>query len=472
MPATAMIFLRKANRMKPLARYAAAIAALVFLVVPPAAAVQIDRVKSPGGIEAWLIQDRSVPLVSMQFAFRGGAASDPASKAGRARMTADLLTEGAGDLDAQAFAQALEDRAISLGFDAGLDSVHGSMRTLNEHRNFAFDMLQLALTKPRFDADAVERVRSQTLAALARETQNPEILARRTWMAAAFPEHPYGRPVLGTVETVPALTPDDFRAFVRERLARDNLIVGVVGDITPEALGPLLDRAFGALPAKAVPPEISFAKPAADGQTMEVSRDVPQSVIMFGQNGIRRKDPDWYAASIVNYVLGGGGFNSRLMTELREKRGLTYGIYTSLVSLDEAGILLGSSSTANPNVPQALQLIRAEWQRMAESGPTLAEIEAAKAYLIGSFKLQLSSSLAIASILVAIQYDDLGIDFIDQRDDLIRAVTTEDAKRVAQQLLTPASVLTTVVGNPEGRAGAAPAGGEPAKAPAAPGRDG
>ncbi|HEX6980829.1 MAG TPA: pitrilysin family protein [Alphaproteobacteria bacterium] len=449
-----------------------AVVTLVIATVASASAVEIEQVKSPGGIEAWLIRDRMVPLVSMHFAFRGGAATDPAGKTGRAEMTAQLLTEGAGDLDSQKFAAMLEDRAISLGFDAGLDSIQGSVKTLNEHRDTAFDLLRLALTRPRFDAEAVERVRAQTLAAIARDAENPETLARRTWWATAFPDHPYGRPVRGTVETVTRLQPDDFRDFVRNRLARDNLIIGVVGDITPDELGPLLDRAFGDLPARSAPVDVPEVEFKGDGRTTVVNRTVPQSVMVFGEDGIKRNHPDWFAASIVNYILGGGGFNSRLMTEVREKRGLTYGVYTSLVALDHTGLVLGSSSTANARVAQALDLIRAEWRRMKEQGPTADELADAKSYLTGSFKLQLSSSMSIASMLVAIQYDNLGIDYIDRRDALINAVTIDDVRRVAGQLLDPARMLTVIVGDPAGLAPDESGAGGPAMPPARPAQGG
>lgn len=435
------------------------VALLVLLIacgMPALAATKIEAIRSPGGIEAWLVRDTMLPVLAMQFAWRGGAAADPAAKAGRANMAVELLTEGAGDLDSQAFAAELENRVISLDFDAGLDTVQGSLKTLNEHRDVAIDLLRLALAQPRFDPSAVERMRARVLAALARDTEEPNTLARRTWMATAYPDHPYGRPVRGSVETVSSLTADDFRSFVRERLARDNLIIGVVGDIAPEELGPLLDRAFGALPAKAAPVDIQNRPPAGGGRMTVVPRSIPQSVIVFGEDGIKRSDPDWYAASIVNYVLGGGGFNSRLMTELREKRGLTYGIYTSLSSLDHSTLLLGSGSTRNAAAAQALEVIRTEWRRMAEEGPTPEEIEGAKSYLTGSFALQLDSTSRIASMLVSIQYDDLGIDFIERRNDLINAVTVDDARRVARRLLDPERLLTVIVGEPAGLAEGAP----------------
>jgi zinc protease len=389
--------------------------------------------------------------VAIEFSFRGGAALDPAGKEGRALMTMNLLTEGAGDLDSQAFAAQLEDRAIAMDFEAGADAVQGSLKTLNEHRDAAIDLLRLAMVKPRFDSADVERVRASTLATIAREAESPDAIARRTWMSTAFPDHPYGRPARGTKESVTGLTVADMRGFVAERLARDNLVIGVVGDITPEELGRVLDRAFGDLPAKAGPNDVPPVKPAGAGRTLVVRRPVPQSIIMLGSDGVKRDDPDWFAASIVNYVLGGGGFNSRLMEEVREKRGLTYGIYTYLATFDRGGLILASNSTENARAGQALDVTREVWRGMHEQGPTEAEVANAKRYLTGSFALRLDSTTRIARTLVAVQYDRLGIDYLNQRDALINAV--EDTRRVARRLLDPATLLTVVVGQPEGIAG-------------------
>ncbi|MCK5274519.1 MAG: insulinase family protein, partial [Alphaproteobacteria bacterium] len=312
--------------------------AVVAVIAPrPAAAVTVERVESPGGIVAWLVRDSMVPLVSIEFSFRGGAALDPGGKTGLADMTTSLLDEGAGDMDSQAFQRKLSDLAVSIGFSAGMDTIRGSLKTLNTTRDEAVDLLALALTKPRFDEDAVERIRQQILAVLARQSTDPRKIAGRVWWKAVFPDHPYGLPSEGTTGTIAAIAADDMRRLVTERFARDQLIVGVVGDITPEELAPLLDRAFGGLPAKGKPFTLDEPEPRAAGQIFVVESDVPQSVVLFGHGGIRRKDPDWYAAYTMNYILGGGGFASRLYEEVREKRGLAYSVYSYLTPLSAAG---------------------------------------------------------------------------------------------------------------------------------------
>ena len=436
----------------------AILAVVVLLAAPSAAlAVEIQSVVSPGGIEAWLVEDHSNPIVSVEFAFRGGAALDPAGKEGLANMISGLLDEGAGELDSQAFQGRLEDLSIRLSFDAGLDSFAGELQTLTENRDAAFELLRLAITAPRFDAEPVERIRAQIVALLQRESTDPDMIASRTLRQLLFEGHPYARPVNGTPASVAALTADDFRRFVAERLARDNLLVGVVGDITPEELAQLLDSTFGALPQTARDGEVAEIEPRATGDLVILQEAIPQSVVVMGHGALRREDPDFYAAYVVNYILGGGGFASRLYDEVREKRGLAYSVYSYLSPLDHSGLVLGGVGTQNGGVAESIRVIREEWRRMGEAGPSAAELQDAKTYLTGSYPLRLSSSPRIARMLVGIQLDDLGIDYINRRNGLIEAVTPEDARRVAGELYDVDKLTIVVVGQPEGLEATRPA---------------
>ena len=424
--------------------------AVAGLAALPAAALEITPVRSKSGIVAWLVQDRTVPVISVSFAFRAGAAYDPEGKEGRAEMTAGLLDEGAGELDSQAFQRRLEEIAASIRFTASQDYFRGTIRTLSENRDEAFRLLALALNQPRFDAEPVERIRAQIVSILKDDLEEPRTIAARTWFAAMFPDHPYGRPERGTIESVGRIGVDDLRALVNRYLARDTLLIGVVGDIAPEELARRLDDVFGALPAKAERPAIPRAAPEAAGRVIVVEKAIPQSVVVFGQTAIARDDPDWYAAYIMNRVLGGGGFFSRLNEEVREKRGLAYSVYSYLNPLEHASLILGGVATANARVADSLRVIRAEWRRMAEQGLRAEELESAKTYINGSFPLQLDSSRRIADILVSIQLDELGIDYIDRRPDLINAVTLEDVKRVARRILDADKLTVVVVGEPVG----------------------
>jgi zinc protease len=407
-------------------------------------------VTSPGGIEAWLIEDHSSPLLSVALGFRGGAALDPAGKEGLADMATSLLDEGAGDLDSEAFQKRIADLALDLSFDAGLDSLSGQMRTLTQNRDAAFDLLRQALTVPRFDAEPVERIRGQLLARLARNAVQPGDLADRVWWRTVFPDHPYGRDPDGTPASLAAITQADLRDWAKARLGRDNLVLGVVGDISAADLAPLLDKTFGALPAKAAPSALPIASAQAPGDVIVIQRPVPQSVVVLGEGALRRDDPDYYAATLVNYVLGGGGFASWLTREVREERGLAYSVSSALITLDHAGLLQADVATENARVAESIAVIREQWKRMAEEGPTAAELADAKTYLIGSFPLRLASTGSAARVLVSIQLDNLGFDYLDRRDELINGVTLEDAKRVARRLFDPARLTVVVVGSPVG----------------------
>jgi zinc protease len=421
--------------------------ALMLVLPVPALAVTVEKVTSPGGIEAWLVQDHANPIIALEATFAGGSSVE--ATPGLAHMMAGLLDEGAGPYDSQAFQGRLEDLSIGLSFKAGKDELAGSLKTLTENRDAAFDLFRLALTQPRFDKEPVERIRGQILSGLTRELQNPNAVASRAWYKAAFGDHAYGRPGNGTPDSIKAIKSAALKAHAKTWLSRQGLIVGVVGDITAEQLAPLLDRTFGALPASH--PAIRVADTTiASGRVIVEPRDIPQSVAVFGAPGIKRDDPDWFATYVMNYILGGGGFSSRLTEEVREKRGLAYSVYSYLLPMDHAGIIMGGVATQNARVKQSLDIIRQELARMAEHGPEESELADAKTYLTGSFPLSLDSTAAIAGLLVAMQADKLGIDYLDRRNALIEAVGMDQVKAAAKRLLDPDTLLIVVVGKPEG----------------------
>ncbi len=415
-----------------------------------AAAMSIERVTGASGVEAWLVEDHSIPIVTLSFAFPGSAALDPAGKEGTASMVAELLDEGAGSYDSAAYHRRLEELAGELQFSAGQDELTGSLRMLKRNLAETADLLRVALKEPRFADDAVERIRAETTAMLARQARNPRSLAGRLWMRDAFEDHPYGKDSAGTASSVAAIVRPDLTDFVARHVHRKGLVVGAVGDITAAELSGLLDRVFGGLPPGGDGAEIAEASPGDAGALVVRRTAVPQSAVSFGQAGPKRDDPDWYPAYVVNDIIGGGGFRGRLMKEIREKRGLAYGVSSSLVPYRHAGLILGSIATENSRVAESIALIRAEWQRMREDGPTEAELRDAKAYLAGSFPLSLDSTQRIAGVLVQMQTDKLGIDYLDRRASLIGGVTLDEARAVARRLYDPARLSFAVVGDPAG----------------------
>ena len=397
------------------------------------------------------MHEPAVPLIAVDFSFSGGAVQDPAGKAGTADLVASLLDDGVGDLDSKTFHDRLERKAIELNFSADRENIHGSLRTLTENRDEAFEDLRLATERAAFRS---RRRRTQSRAnpvSAATGIDEPGDIANRRWWETAFAGHPYGRPVSGTLESVPAVTIDDLRAYTKRVLARANLKVAIVGDIDTETAKTMLDRVFGGLPAKPDLVPIEAVSPHGLGSRVVVNLDVPQAVVEFGGAGIARKDPDFMAAYVVNHILGGGSFSSRLYQEVREKRGLAYSVSDSLLWLEHTALFLGSTATRDDHASEIVDLIQKEIHRLATDGPTADELAKAKSYLNSSFALNLDTSSKVAALLVQLQRDDLGIDYISRRQAMINAVTLDDAERVAKRLFD-GGLLVTVVGKPEGLA--------------------
>lgn len=411
---------------------------------------RIQTVTSPSGIEAWLVEDHNLPLMAIEFAFMDGAAQDPPGQAGALNVIAGLLDEGAGDMDAEAFQNALADRAIELSFHADRDSFRGTLRALSRHREEAVRLTALALGKPRFDADAVERVKAQVSAGLRREQQDPDAIARNLFMRAAFPGHPYGEPTRGTLESVAALQPADLAAVAASLFNRSRLKVVAVGDISPGELAEALDAIFGDLPAVSGLPIIAPAAIGGLGRVEIVEMDVPQTALRYGAPAFGREDPDFIAAEVVNHILGGSAFTSRLFMEVREKRGLAYGVSSGLVPLRQAAYHVGATATKNDRVAESLEVMRGEMRALASEGPTEQELADAKDYLIGSFPLRFDTSGKIASQLLTFALHDLGVDYVARRNDLFRAVGMKEARRAAERLYGAGELLVVAVGKPVG----------------------
>ena len=422
----------------------ACLAVMAILPTPSHAAAKIQHLISPGGIEAWFVQDSTVPLVAMEFAMYGGAAQDPAGKAGVGNMVADLIDEGSADLDSRAFHEHLDRRAIELAFSVTRDYFRGSLRMLKDNKDEAFELLRSSLTSPHFDSADVERIRAQLISGLKRETTNPGSLATRKFLEIAYGDHPYGRPSGGTLESVPAITIADMRDYVARVLTKEHLKIAVVGDIDAASLGALLDRTFGGLPAKSqlvAVPDIAASKPP---QRDFIALDVPQTVVTFGGPGIKRGDPDFMAAYVVNHILGGGS-GSRLYREVREKRGLAYSVSDSLSWMDHSALFVGSTGTRADRAGETVDAITREIRRMGTDGPTEQELDEAKSYLKGSRMLSLDTSAKLASALLQYQLDHLPIDYVERRNALVDDVTIDQARRAAHRLWSN-GLLTVVVG--------------------------
>lgn len=431
--------------MKPL--IAAAFALLT--ATPALAEMQIQTVDTPGGFHAWLVQEDSIPFTSLEIRFRGGTSMDAPGKEGAVNLMTGLLEEGAGDMDSAAFTEASESLAATYRFDTGKDSVSVSAQFLTENRDEAVALLRSSLNEPRFDQDAIDRVRGQVLAGIISDAKDPDSIAAATFDSAVFGDHPYARPVEGTEDSVAALTRDDLTAAHAATLTRDRVYIAAAGDISADELSALIDDLLGDLPASDAPLPDDMQVSTDAGVTV-VPFDTPQSVAIFGHEGIKRDDPDFFAAYVLNTILGGGGFEARLMTEVREKRGLTYGVYAYLMPMDHAELYIGRVASSNDRIAEAVSVIRDEWVKMAENGVTQEELDQAKTYLTGAFPLRFDGNGPIARILVGMQMDGLTPDYVQTRNAQIEAVTLDDAKRVAARILKPEALHFVVVGQPEG----------------------
>jgi zinc protease len=416
---------------------------------PARAEIAIVPVTSPGGLHAWLYEDHGIPMIAVEAAFLGGPSLESDGDAGVTVMMSGLLGRGAGDLDAMAFNAARETLGAHVGLSIGDDVLGASATMLSETRDATVELLRLALTEPRYDADEVERSRAASLAAIRAIETDPPSLAYRAFFAEAFPGHPYGRPIQGTLESVAAIGVDDLRAAHDRALTRDRLLVAVVGDIGVEETGAMLDRLFGGLPATG-PDQPPFAKSGLAGQTQVIDLDIPQTMVVFGTEGLLIDDPDYLPAMVMDYVLGGAAFGSRLGAELRERRGLTYGVQTMLYPLERGGLYFGTFSSSNARAGEALAVVRDEWRRLAGGGITDAELAAAKQYLTGEYALRFDGNAQIASVLLGLMLAGHGPDYVNVRNGLVEAVTAEDVARVARRLLKPETLTTVAVGRPEG----------------------
>lgn len=411
------------------------------------AAVNVQERTSPGGLSYWLVEDATIPLVAVRFAFEGaGATQDPQDRPGVANLLSGTMDEGAGEYDSQAFQGLLEDNAIRLSFDTSHDNFGGEMTLLSDTMELGTELLTLALTQPRFDDDAVERIKAQIVAGLRRDLNDPENIATRLSSEAFFPDHPYARPSDGTVESVAAITRDDLVAHHASTLAQNNLHISIVGDLSAEAADTFVDAAFGGLREQAELTPIADTTIPTGTQTQEV-QDVAQTVIRFAVPGIERDDPDFLTAFVMNHIVGGGTFSSRMFLEVRQARGLTYSVFTYLAARDHAPMFAGGASTRPERAQETLDVMRDVIAQFVAEGPTEEELSEAKDYLVGSYPLRFDSSQKIAQQLVGMQLEDIPVSYMVERADLIRAITVEDIRRVAERILNePLSLV--IVGQP------------------------
>ncbi|WP_084652756.1 pitrilysin family protein [Mesorhizobium sp. WSM1293] len=412
--------------------------AILFLVLPALtarAALNIQDVKSEQGITAWLVEDHTLPFVTLQFVFDGGTSQDPAGKEGLANLMTGLFDEGAGDYGGDSFQVRLDDAGAEMGFHAGRDGIHGSVRMLSLRQDAAFDLIRLALNRPRFDQEPFDRIRAQLLSGIIANEREPHAIGEDAWRRSIYGTHPYSRPPEGTKESLTRITPTDLSAFHKAAFARGGLHVAVVGDIDAKSLSARLDELFGDLPPNQTLAPVPDVTPKL-GRLTWVAYALPQTSLRLAFPGIGRTEPEFYAAQLINDILGGSS-TSRLYREVREQRGLAYGVSSSLGSHQHSNTLVVATSTRADKAAETLGLIRQIIKELADTGPTAAELDASKKHLIGAFTIDhLGSSRSISATLLALQLDKRGIDYIQRRQALIQQVTIDQVRAAAKKMLS------------------------------------
>lgn len=409
----------------------------------------IQQFTTPGGVSVWLVEEPSIPILSLRMAWTAGETNDPEGLEGLTNAMVYHMNEGAGELDAQGFFKGMEELNMSFSCGASNESTYCNASMLTDNADASFDMIALAFAEPRFDDGPFERFKREQEVSLQTRETNPQFLAARARAAALYPDSAYARET--DAESLAALTQDAMRAQKDLLMVQEGMLVTAVGAMSPEELAPLIDKAVSGLPESSETAEtddVVLAAPASAPVVIDLPQ--PQSLVTFAAPAMTREDPDFYTAVVLNYTFGGGGFESRLMKDLRVAKGLTYGIYTQVSSADKIQLWSGGGQTKNESAGEFIEGIKENMSAMVAEGMTEEELSAAKAYLTGSYPLGFDSNAKIAARMMGVRLDELPVDFFDKRNAMVEAVTLEDVNRVAAEYLSPENFTFIVVGQPEG----------------------
>lgn len=408
------------------------------------AAPAIEHWVSANGARVYFIESRVLPMLDIQVDFAAGSMVDPPAKAGRAALTRSLLDLGAGPLDETAIAEQLADVGAALGGSADTDRASISLRTLSapDKRGPALAILRQILQSPRFEAAVFEREQARTVAGIKEALTRPDSIAGRTFWAALYPAHPYGRQA--TPESVAALTRDDLQAHYQQYYVARNAVVTVVGDLSRSEAAALVDQLLDGLPEGA-PATLPAPPKGSAGRTQAIAHPASQAHIYIGLPAIERGHPDFFPLLVGNYTLGGGGFVSRLMQEVRDKRGFAYSVYSYFAPLRHAGPFQIGLQTKRSQAREAIQVTRSVLDGFLRQGPTPDELAAAKANLTGAFPLRLDSNRKLLDNAAVIGFYGLPLDYLDTYQDKVRAVTAEDVRRAFARHVRPADLVTVTV---------------------------
>lgn len=424
---------------------------MILWLAQEAWALEVKEFTVAKNVGVWMVEDYHVPVVHVSITFKdAGAASDPKGLEGRAAMAAEMLLEGTTTLDAESFNKALEEGAIEFDTSITPDYFTITLHTLAENKDRAFDLMTQALHHAAMAPAKLDEVKQRIKAAIKQRESTPAYAAQMEWLAQAFPNHPYGRPVYGTQSSVEQLSTEQLNQYRRTHLTRQNVVVSLVGAIKESEAESLLERVLAPLPETFTPDApVADTELADQPITKHVARDVPQSVIVFGKKGLARSDKDFYAAYVANYLLGGKGLSSRLSEAIRQTHGLAYDVSSELQPMSHASVWQGGFGTRHGGERKAIALLQENMQSMVDQGVTKDEFDAAISYITGSYPLNLDRSESIATYLTLMQLHDLGKDYFEKRNSYFLDVTLDQVNRVVKTLFNPQSLILVQAGRAE-----------------------
>jgi zinc protease len=410
------------------------------------AEIHIKRILTKNGITLLIVEQPSLPIVNVEVLIKAGSIYDPEAKAGLANLVADLLDEGTRTRSSSQIAEAIDFVGGSLSTSGGDDSSTVSVRILKKDLNLGLELMADVLRNPVFLQTELDRKRGEIIGTILAERDDPEIVAEKAFDDLIFSPHPYHRPVKGLESTLPAISRNDLIEFHERYYRPNNTIMALVGDIKEQEILPLVDKYFGSWnPKKIKHPAIPRAR-KLDHKTLRlIDKDLTQASVILGNLGIERKNPDYYAVTVMNYILGGGGFSSRMLIRIRDDQGLAYSVYSHFDADLYPGSFQASLQTKNASATRAIQEMLEEIKKIRERPVTDQELEDAKAFLIGSFPLRLDTTGKLSHLLTMIEFYGLGLDYLDRYPMLIRSVTKGDVLRAARKYLDPDRYALVVV---------------------------
>jgi zinc protease len=426
-----------------------AVAVLTALsVAQPAFALKAQRIQLDSGAILLVSEQHQLPMITMTIAFDAGARRDPDGAGGLAALTADSLTEGTKDLSAEQLNQKIDFMGSAVGIDAGQDYAGAHLTALKRYWHDTLHLLASMLREPGLRNADIQRKQAETIAGLKSREEQPGYVASVAFSKTLFGSAPYGHPADGTVETVSKLTSDNVRSFYSDHYRMGSAVIVVVGDITVSEARAAIEKELSG-PAGTVAPQATPAAPtvATGAHATTIDRNVTQANLILGFGGVARSNPDYYKLQVMNYILGGGGFSSRLVKAVRSKAGLAYSIGSAFEAAKFPGSFHVGLQTKNSSANQAIRLVLEQLRDIQKNPVADAELGSAKKFLIGSFPLKIDRQSAIANFLTQVEVYGLGLDYAERYPKLIGVVTKEDVQRVAREYLHPDAYLLIAVAN-------------------------